>query len=236
MKRLVLTAVLTAATSAAGSASAEEPPTPAASASSPAPSAEAPRADKTDGSRDVGFAASVAADLLLPGGEVVDGVDAWGSAAAVDLRVGYYASPRVGILGGLRYGRGHAVEGCDVSACGGYSLQIPVVAEFALTRRTNGAYLQAGFGFFSRYATEAPGAKATATSLADVKLAVGYRLPVVLDKEKGTGFLLDLHGGVDVGRFSHLSVEADGQTVAGPIPDGALAVHHTATFGVGFGF
>jgi hypothetical protein len=185
---------------------------------------------------DTGFAASLHGGVVLPKGKLAQDLDMnLGSGIAIEGRAGYYFTPTLGVLAGIRYASGHTTEGCSVD-CGGYSFQIPVVIEASFSRRTKGVFFEGGFALLPQIETSGNNARLKASSAVDAKVGLGYRTPIAIDAKEGRGFLLEGRVNYDVGSYNELEVEVAGRKVTGELPEGALAVHHMIAFSLGVGF
>lgn len=85
---------------------------------------------------------------MVPTTPFLEGGDVFGPGLGLDLRAGYYMTPHIGIVGGLRLSS-HIVKSCE--GCKGAGIQLPVLVQFAASR-TRGVYGEAGVGLLSIYA------------------------------------------------------------------------------------
>jgi hypothetical protein len=177
--------------------------------------------------------------ITVPGGELAEGVSAssFGSGFGYGILLGFYATEHFGILGGVSGSHSHqGVANCAPNDdCSGYRYQIPIVAQYALRNRKEGLYFQGGLGFASTYGVVTEDATMTVSAPFDVKLGLGYRIPVRMDGERDrpSRKSLQLFAQFDYGKFDRVTEtdrtrgELEGD-IARP------ATHYLAEFGVAF--
>lgn len=161
-----------------------------------------------------GFVFQVGTGALVPATSFVSGVDALGPGISFDVRLGYYATPHVGVLIGFRGSYGHRGKGCSDS-CDGYSLQAPVMLQFAQIDRTRGLYGEIGVGLGTTYGASTKGAVYTLTSPAELKLGAGYRFAGAGGVRRATA--VDINLGVDLGSITSAEVHTGGETYSGSV-------------------
>lgn len=188
-----------------------------------------------------GLLFSLRTGVLVPAGRYGDasglGLGDFGPGASSTLSIGYYVTPHIGLIGGVRGSYGHrGVSGCSSSdrSCGGYTIQVPLMVEYAPSGRTRGFFLDGGIGLFTTYAVYSDAGTLTATSPVEAKLGVGYRWEPVLPSPQGpkhTGWGVELYANVDMGQFSHLEGSSPDGDFSGDVASDKKAIH--AAFDVG---
>jgi hypothetical protein len=178
-----------------------------------------------------GFVATLGGGALYTGGELGAKVDLAAVVATLDLGVGAYLTPHLGVLGGVRLGyAGFATAGCD--GCTARTFQLPVVVQYAFDGRQKGAYLEGGLGLLQLVSMKTSDGKASldATAGADVKIGVGYR---VLQSSKDKALLpgaIDLKLGADIGRYSAVELKEGSVGTKADIAEEKRALHYTVGF------
>jgi hypothetical protein len=158
-----------------------------------------------------GFVLSLPLSVAVPGGELAEGVNAssFGAGMGFGVLLGFYATEHLGVLGGFSGSHSHqGVSNCAPNAeCKGYRYQVPVVVQYALRNRKEGLYFQGGLGFASTYGIVAGNEALTVSAPFDLKLGVGYRLPVRFDgqRDKPSRHGLELFAQFDYGQFDRVS-------------------------------
>ncbi len=152
--------------------------------------------------------------VLAPTSSFATGASTIGPGASFDLRVGGYATPHVGILVGFRGSYGHDSKLCGES-CKGYSIQAPVILQFAEKDRTRGLYGEIGVGFGTTYGGSGNGVTYELSTPLELKLGAGYRLAGANGVRRSA--TLDLNFGMDVGKIDHAKLTADGAKYDGPV-------------------
>jgi hypothetical protein len=178
--------------------------------------------------------------LMVPRGRFMNrpiaGLDGFGTGIAHQGGVGYYFTPNFGIMAGLRYSSGHQSQGDLPNAYSdGWTLQVPVTAQFSFGTRKRGLYVEAGLGLINVYTAKLDQGTVTYSNLADYKLGLGYRLPAV--RSKGVSRAnLTLFANLDFGRFTNVSTNgvAPAQAADGRIDDATM--HYAFVVGVGGAF
>jgi len=99
----------------------------------------------------------------------IEGGDVFGPGLGLDLRAGYYVTPHIAIVGGLRLSS-HIVKSCE--GCKGAGIQLPVLVQFAASR-TRGIYGEAGVGLLSIYAVSKGDTTARIATPVVLKLDIG---------------------------------------------------------------
>lgn len=228
---LALLATLTLASAA----SADTTSTPAPAVAAP-PTAERPASEPRDtGLRaPEGVVVSLGSGAQFTGGELALGSGLGAAIATVDVEVGVYVTPHVGILGGIRLGYlGYTTAGpCD--GCTASTFQLPLVVQYAFEGRQQGAYLEGGLGLLSAVAARTPGDASPLTlraaAGADVKLGAGYRIAQTAKDGKRPLLpgALDIKASFDVGRYSTLGLEQSSKSTEVDIVEEKRSMHFTA--------
>jgi hypothetical protein len=151
----------------------------------------------------------------------VSGVKTLGPGVSFDARLGYYVTPHVGILVGVRGSYGHQDPGCSGDSCNGYSLQVPLMVQFAGTDRTRGVYVEVGIGLGTTYGASTEGAVYKLSSPAELKLGLGYRLAGAGGARRTT--TLDLNIGADFGSITSAEISTNAGSYSGSV-DGTTHV------------
>lgn len=218
------------------------PPAPAATSAvvSP-PQKDAPAApatqELTPAGRGFVFAVTSGIDVLT--GEIGKGVDVGAAFVSVDVKAGYFFTPHLGFVAGVRGGYGMTWEGCK--ECSALSVQLPVMAQYAFGDRRHGAYVDGGLALFSTYAAgNAQPGKAETLSMAtpfDVKLGLGYRVGGKPTHENASPrSSLDMRLGLDVGKFASLAYGNAAGDVDGDIAKERQAFHYVIGLSAGTSF
>jgi len=211
------------------------PAAPAAPSAAPA-SAERPASEPHDSGLRApeGLVVSVGAGAQFTGGEIALATGLGAAVATVDLEIGAYVTPHLGILGGLRLGYlGYTTAGiCD--ACTASTFQLPLVVQYAFEGRQQGAYLEGGLGLLSSVGARTPGSESpltlTAGSAADLKLGAGWRF-AQLAKDGKRPLLpgaLDLKASFDVGRYSTIGLQEGSKSTQADIAEEKRTLHFSA--------
>ena len=156
----------------------------------------------------------VPATTFAPGSTVGPGV-------GFDLRGGYYVSPHVGIVAGMRLSVAHHISGCD--GCKGSGFQLPVVVQLAASR-TRGIYGEAGVGLLSFYEAEKGNMKATVSTPVVLKAGGGYRIGSSGSSQFERSLSADIRLGVDVGRMTSTALEVGNSKSSASIDDPTIHV------------
>lgn len=157
---------------------------------------------------------------LFPATSFAPGVKTLGPGVSFDVRLGYYPASHIGVLVGFRGSYGHEPSGCGDS-CSGYSLQVPVMLQFAAQDRARGIYGEVGLGFGTTYGGTAGGATYSLSSPVEMKLGFGYRFAGSGGARRST--TLDLNLGTDVGSITSAEVHTSNVAYSGKV-DGATHV------------
>jgi hypothetical protein len=157
---------------------------------------------------------------LFPATSFVPGAKTLGPGVSFDVRLGYYPASHLGVLVGFRGSYGHELSGCGDS-CSGYSLQVPVMLQFAAQDRTRGVYGEVGLGFGTTYGGTAGGATYSPSSPVEMKLGFGYRFAGSGGARRST--TLDLNVGMDIGSITSEDVHTADLSYSGKV-DGATHV------------
>jgi len=136
--------------------------------------------------------------VLVPASSFLPGLSTIGPGMAFDLRVGAYATPHLGIVAGFRGSYGHKMGGCGEGCAKGYSLQVPIMLQFAQKDRARGLYGELGLGFATTYGGSGDGYTYSVSSPVELKLGMGYRLSGANDTR--SSLTLDLNFGMDIGK------------------------------------
>jgi hypothetical protein len=178
--------------------------------------------------------------FMVPTGNFAEGTESitkyFGPGAALTLLLGYYVTPHFGVLGGVQASYGHTghCENRSSDGCIGYTLQVPVVAEYAFRNRQRGVVVLAGLGLLTQYRGIAGADSISFTNgLAEAKLGLAYRF-VLTPAEQQTSRGLEINLTTDIGRFSAADLEIRGRRVSGDITK--PAVHATFLLTVGATF
>jgi hypothetical protein len=229
-------AVLTGSASARAEAPIESRPAPTAAETAATPP------DPEKGLR--GWNIDLRTSLVLPMGSFADepglGMGDFGPGAGVALTLGGYLTPHVGVLGGFRGTFGHdGVSGCHNgitkdSNCGGSTLQIPLLVEYAFVNRRSGLYARGGVGLFTTYKAYGDAGKYSfSNDYPELKAGIGYRIEG--GPAKGL-FGLDVFVDGDVGKFTSLSAHTASGGVDGDVASDKRAYHAMIELGVGIHF
>ena len=157
-----------------------------------------------------GWVIQLGSGALMPATSFISGLRPLTPGVAFELRLGYYATPRFGILTGVRASYGHEVLGC--AGCNaGYSTQVPVILQFA-EDRTHGVYGELGLGFATNYSGPAGGgATYSFSSPVEAKVGAGYRFAGAHSARPAT--TADLNVGVDVGSIGSAELKTKSGSV-----------------------
>lgn len=151
---------------------------------------------------------------LFPATSFVPGAKTLGPGVSFDVRLGYYPASHIGVLVGFRGSYGHEVSGCGDS-CSGYSLQVPVMLQFAAQDRARGAYGELGVGLGTTYGGAAGGATYSLSSPVEMKVGFGYRFAGSGGARRST--TLDLNLGLDIGSITSEEVRAADLSYSGKV-------------------
>jgi len=171
---------------------------------------DVPVAPPGGGAREVkptGFVLQLGMGVLTPATTFISGLRPLGPGVALELRLGYYATPHVGIVTGFRGSFGHELIGCSVCSTNGYSTQVPIIVQLADKDRTHGVYGEVGIGLGTTYSGPAGnGATYSFSSPVELKLGVGYRFAGAHGARPAT--TADLNVGVDIGSIESAEVRS----------------------------
>jgi len=206
-------------------------------ATSSSPSADRPRARP-------GFAMAVGTGFNYLGGAVAKDIDLGAALVTVDLKLGGYVTPHVGIMAGLQVGVGSMWDGCSDTCGSAGHLQFPIVVQYAFKDRSQGAYVEGGLGLLSTYVastdsrtqSDVPPEKLSLSSPVDVKVGVGYRIPVSAARDKASTSAVDIRLAADVGQFRKLAYENIAGSVEGDIASDRQATHFIIGLSAGYHF
>jgi hypothetical protein len=210
----------------------------------PAPVKDEAAAKHVDGQREsagTGFVLVLGSGASFLGGKIAEGIDIAAGLVTFELKVGAYITPHFGIMGGVQGGYGALFEGCAGTCSNAYHYQLPLVAQYAFTDRTRGAYLEGGLALLSTYGgSTAPRHQSPETlegsMPVDLKVGAGYRVPIGRATEKAAMSALDLRVGVDLGQFKRVEYGSVVGEVAGDIADDRQAMHFALGLSVGWHF
>lgn len=160
--------------------------------------------------------------VLAPASSFAPGTRTIGPGIAFDLRLGGYATPHVGILVGFRGSFGHDSAICGDACDKGYSLQVPVMLQFAQKDRARGLYGEIGLGFGTTYGGSGKGVTYELSSPLELKLGVGYRVAGANGARRNA--TLDLNFGMDIGKVDHAKLTASTVKYDGSIDDASTHV------------
>ena len=155
--------------------------------------------------------------VLAPTSSFAPGTSTIGPGIAFDVRLGAYATPRVGILVGFRGSVGHDSGICGETCNKGYSLQVPVMLQFAQKDRARGLYGEIGLGFGTTYGGSGNGVTYELSSPLELKLGAGYRVSGANGTRRSV--TLDLNFDVDIGTVDHAKLTAASKKYDGSIDD-----------------
>jgi hypothetical protein len=191
----------------------------------PAPSSVThPDADRISTGKQVkpsGGVFQLGTGVVVPAGSFAHGMDAPGPGLAFELRAGAYMTPHFGVLVGFRGSYGHTAGGCD-SCKNGYSLQAPVMLQFAHKDRSRGFYGELGLGFGTTYGFTGDDYTATLSNPVELKVGMGYRLAGA--NGEGMRTTLDVNFGMDFGQMSKATIHTDVGAYDGSIDDAPVHV------------
>ena len=151
---------------------------------------------------------------LFPATSFVSGGTTLGPGVSFDVRLGYYPAPHIGILAGFRGSYGHEPAGCGGS-CSGYSLQAPVMVQFAAQDRTRGIYGELGVGLGTTYGGSGGGATYSLSSPVEMKVGFGYRFAGAGGARRST--TLDLNLGTDIGSITSAELHTTDGSYSGKV-------------------
>lgn len=203
------------------------PPSPSASPPSPVPFADARgnpdvAAATTPEVKPTGLVLQFGAGVLAPASSFAPGSSTFGPGVAFDLRLGGYATPHFGVLVGFRGSFGHDSNICGDACDKGYSLQVPVMLQFAQNDRARGLYGEIGLGFATTYGGSGHGVTYELTSPIELKLGTGYRVAGANGARRSV--TLDLNFGIDIGTVDHAKLTAGTATYDGAIDSASTHV------------
>ena len=180
--------------------------------------------------------------LSYLGGAAVKDLGLGAALVTFDLKLGGYVTPHLGIMGGLQAGVGSMWEGCVDTCANAGHFQIPVVVQYAFKDRSQGAYVEGGLALLSTYVastdsktqSDLPPEKLALSSPFDLKLGVGYRIPVSTAKDKPSTSAFDIRLGADVGQFRTVAYENIAGSVEGDIASDRQATHFNIGLSAGY--
>jgi hypothetical protein len=153
-----------------------------------------------------GFVLQFGSGVLAPASSFARGASTVGPGVSLDVRLGYYVSPHVGVIVGFRGSYAHEGGMCeDDSKCKGYSLQAPLLLQFARTDRARGLYGEIGVGLGTTYGASGDGYTVKVSSPAELKLGTGYRIAGAGDVART--LTLDMSFGVDIGTMTKVEAQ-----------------------------
>jgi hypothetical protein len=178
------------------------------------------------------------------GGGIAKDIGLGAALMTFDVKLGGYVTPHFGIMAGVQAGVGAMWEGCSDTCANAVHYQIPIVAQYAFKDRSQGAYVEGGLGILSTYLAstdsktqpELPPEALRLSAPVDVKLGVGYRIPVSAARDKAATGAFDIRLGADVGQFRKLEYTTVVGSVAGDIASERQATHFTLGFSAGYHF
>ncbi|MDB4935397.1 MAG: hypothetical protein JWP87_2369 [Labilithrix sp.] len=185
------------------------PPPPVALAAPPAHETIAPKTPAPSvaaGVKPSGFVLQFGSGLLAPATGFAAHTSTVAPGLSFEARLGLYVSPHVGILGGFRGSYGHSNGMCSsADSCKGYSMQAPVLLQFAHKDRAHGLYGEIGVGLATKFGGFGDGYSFALSSPAELKLGMGYRIA-------GSGDValpatLDMAMGLDVGEMTQVEAQ-----------------------------
>ena len=162
-----------------------------------------------------GFVLQFGTGVLVPASSFAPGISTVGPGLAFDLRLGGYATPHFGILVGFRGSFGHDSGICGDPCDKGYSLQVPVMLQFAQQDRARGLYGEVGLGFGTTYGGSGHGVTYELSSPLELKLGTGYRVSGANGTRRSA--TLDLNFGMDIGALDHAKLTAGSAKYDGSI-------------------
>lgn len=174
-----------------------------------------PAASGPNDVKSTGLVLQFGAGVLAPAFAFAPGTATMGPGVSFDVRVGTYATPHLGVLVGFRGSYGHSGGLCGDECSKGYSLQVPLMLQFAQRDRTRGAYLELGLGFGTTYGGSGDGFTYALSTPIEFKSGIGYRLSGANDARRR--LTLDLNLGMDIGSMSHAKLRAGDVSYDGPI-------------------
>lgn len=189
--------------------------TPSALTSGARPGARETVTSSGNAARDVkptGFVLDFGIGGLFPATAFVSGARPLGPGVSFDGRLGYYMTPHIGLVVGLRGSDGHRVPGCGGDSCDGYSVQAPVILQFAGTDRARGVYSEVGVGLGTTYGA---GGVYKLSSPAELKLGLGYRFAGAGGARRTIA--LDLNLGADIGSITSAEVHTGSGSYSGSV-------------------
>jgi hypothetical protein len=219
-------------------------PTPAPAA--PAPVAPAPVAEKDAPNAASTETTSTAPSLHLSfgsgvgvfGGDMADGYGVGAVMATANVRVGGYVTPHIGLVSGFQIGGGAFTAGCD--GCKGIAYHLPVVAQYAFTDRSRGAYVEGGLALFSTLSgsgdVNGVSFSQKLSTPIDLKFGIGYRFApeAKMDKAAAAGF--DLRFNLDVGDYKSMAVAIGDTSAEADIAESRRSTHYVMGLSLGYNF
>lgn len=159
--------------------------------------------------------------------------------AGMSLSFGAYFHRHLGFTAGGRVSA-HSLGGdsCTKSTsddgCQAFSVQVPVMLEYAFDTRKQGLYTEAGLGLLTHYFfVGRNGGGSVGNNFGEMKGGLGYRIPASAFAElkgKPSRGSLDFFANVDVGQFDKVSVHAGDVSANADITKRAW--HYTFEIGV----
>ncbi len=189
-----------------------------------------------------GFAMVVGTGVSYLGGAIAKDIDLGAALVTFDLKLGGYVTPHFGLMAGLQVGVGAMWEGCSDTCANAGHFQLPIVAQYAFKDRSQGPYVEGGLGLLSTYVastdsktqSDSPPEKLGLSSPVDVKLGVGYRIPVSAARDKASTSAFDIRLGADFGQFRKLSYETVVGSIEGDIASDRQATHFFVGLSAGY--
>jgi hypothetical protein len=207
------------------------------------PHAEQPAIAVAETSAGAGFVLSVAAGMTVLGGGIAQTWNVGAILSNVELKLGGYLSPHVGIMAGIQGAYGTATAGC-VNRCGSaVAFQFPIVSQYAFQDRTRGVFLEAGIAVLPTYLASSGDSQdyprkapetLTVSAPFDVKLGLGYRIAGAAEAGKAANASLEIRFGVDIGEFKSVQYATGSQRLDLEIDSEKRTLHGAVFIGLGY--
>lgn len=206
---------------------------------SPAPAKDVPAAPPAPKTlkpvAPTGFVFTVGGGARALGGDLAKTASVGAGFVDVEVKAGYFVTQHIGLFAGIDAGAGEFFHGCD--SCSASRFSLPVSVQVALDNRANGPYLDAGFAFLSSYKADADddSGSVKVRSTADLRFGLGARKQLSTLGE-GIASSLDVHFGVDLGKFDSMTASSGATSASADIPDAAQSWHYAFTADIDWHF
>lgn len=200
-------------------------PPPKDAPAAPPPKLEAPLLTEP------GFVFQLGSGMRYLGGGITQDVDVAGAFFDFDARIGVYLNQHVGVFAGAEVGAGSLMKGCAGDCSDAVRFAFPVTVQVAFVDRVRGPYVEGGLVLAPTYMGATPSDSASlpetlkVSAPVDGRLGVGYRIPVK-SAFGGLHSALDLHFGLDFGKFASVDYGSVAGDVSGDIASSESALHY----------